>query len=398
MPPLARDICIPAQYYLIRKGIPMQSNGKSRISADQLCADLALFVLFIIQFVTHRFTPFMMDDFWYSTNLATGEPLDSFMDIIEGQIWHYLNWGGRSITHGILQLTLMSGEFAADIINMSMTLLLSYMICILCNKRDLFTFGCAAVLTVSLNANVQYSMVWQAGVVNYVYSTVWILAFLRQYLRALEQPQAPALPLCTWWMIPLGLITGWSNENMGPACFAGTVMVMIYVVHNLKEKLPLWMLTGSISSLLGSILVILAPGNFVRSATIAPMSLGETLYARLFSMLRAGTDYLFPSVLFMTVLILIYTFGMKQKLIITDYLLLAIAVLSYGAMALSPHYPDRATFGTMVLCIILILRLINRILILKPLGRKAIYAGMASLWLFALLTFLNLLLWMQPVP
>ena len=54
--------------------------------------------------------PFMMDDIWYSekliSNEASGIPITSFKDIIESQIWHYYNWGGRSITHGLLQILL----------------------------------------------------------------------------------------------------------------------------------------------------------------------------------------------------------------------------------------------------------------------------------------------------
>jgi len=82
-----------------------------------------LAILYLLQFMVHRYVPFMMDDLWYGTNLATGEPLHSLGDVVEGQVWHYLNWGGRSITHGILQITLMSGEWCADILNLLMTML-----------------------------------------------------------------------------------------------------------------------------------------------------------------------------------------------------------------------------------------------------------------------------------
>lgn len=74
----------------------------------------AIFLLAVVEFFMHRETAFMMDDIWYGTNLATGEPLRSLGDIVEGQIWHFMNWGGRSMTHAALQLTLMSGELAAD--------------------------------------------------------------------------------------------------------------------------------------------------------------------------------------------------------------------------------------------------------------------------------------------
>ena len=85
-------------------------------------------ILLVLLFLVHQQTQFMMDDEWYATNLVTGEKLQSFSDILESQKWHYDNWGGRSVTHGILQMTLMSGEFWANIFNMTATLLLVFMI------------------------------------------------------------------------------------------------------------------------------------------------------------------------------------------------------------------------------------------------------------------------------
>ena len=55
--------------------------------------------------------PFMMDDLWYAEKLVSTEgpsgiPITSFKDIVESQIWHFYNWGGRSVTHGLLQVLL----------------------------------------------------------------------------------------------------------------------------------------------------------------------------------------------------------------------------------------------------------------------------------------------------
>ena len=71
-------------------------------------------LLLLVMFVTHRAIPFMMDDLWYSTMLSDDTPISSISDIVKSQIWHYNNWGGRSMTHSILQLTLLAGELAAD--------------------------------------------------------------------------------------------------------------------------------------------------------------------------------------------------------------------------------------------------------------------------------------------
>ncbi len=351
-----------------------------------ICIWFGLFLLLAVALLYHFRTPFMMDDLWYSTNLATGEPLTGLSDVIEGQIWHYLNWGGRSITHGVLQLVLMCGDTLANLLNLGMTLWLAWMICILTGRRTLMTFFSANILLLALNANIQYSMVWQAGAVNYVYSSVWILIFIYTYLRAVSAPDKSDFPLVWLWILPLGLITGWSNENMGPACFLGTLMVLFYLRKFRKTNPPLWMLLGSLSSLAGSILVIVAPGNFVRSATIPDATLGETLYARIFSMLQAGMNYLFPSLLFLFICMAITYAGLKLKPTTEEVILFLIALLSYGAMILSPHYPDRATFGTMVICIVLILKLVIRIQNRIPGFTKYCNLALGMLWLYTLLT------------
>ena len=53
---------------------------------------------------------FMMDDEWYSTVLYADTPIRNLSDIIRAQIWHYFNWGGRSMAHALLQLILLAGE------------------------------------------------------------------------------------------------------------------------------------------------------------------------------------------------------------------------------------------------------------------------------------------------
>ena len=316
-------------------------------------------IIIILLFLAHRSVPFMMDDEWYATNLATGKPLQSLMDVLEGQVWHYFNWGGRSITHGILQLTLMTGELCADILNVAMTVLLAYMVCVVAGQKKGSDLLLALCLIISLNANVKMSMFWQSGLVNYIYSTVWILAFLLPYFRAADTPEKQDMPLITAWILPLGLITGWSNENMGPTCFVLAVLVILYRRFVHKCSVPLWMYLGAVASMIGSALVILAPGNFVRANAIQEMSLVEKLAERFFSMFRAGVDFLFPVCILIGLLLIIFVKHFHEKLRPGQILLLLGMVLSYGAMVLSPHYPDRATFGTMVLGVVFILTLLD---------------------------------------
>lgn len=324
---------------------------------EKVWIDAALAVLIMIGFIAQRRVPFMMDDEWYGTNLATGEVLRSLGDVIQSQVWHFMNWGGRCITHGVLQLTLMSGELCADILNLLMTLLLTCMVCHIIQKKDSLAFLLVHAMIYALNANLKMSMLWQAGTVNYVYSSVWILLFMWPFLRRLREAGGKPSPLAAYWLAPVGLMAGWSNENMGPVCFLLALAVIVYVKRWQKGRIESWMISGAVSSFAGSVLVVAAPGNFVRSAEIAHQAIGERFY----SMLTAGVDFLLPSALCTVTAVLIKLVCLKNGLDRVQWALAVMAVLSYGAMVLSPHYPDRATFGTMVLCIALFVSVLGDI-------------------------------------
>ena len=325
-------------------------------------------VTVLVLYVTHRDTRFMMDDLWYSTMLSDDTPITSFRDIVISQIWHYNNWGGRSMTHGILQLTLLAGETAADLLNLVMTFLLAWMICLVAENRKLPVFFAAVALPLGLNANWRMSMFWQAGAANYLYITVFILAFAHCYLRELpeqeetEGAERKKLPGITFWIVPLGTLAGWSNENMGPAVWILSLVVILGVLKE-KKKLPLWMVLGNLACLAGSVMVVAAPGNFVRNGQVGDSQKGMLwrLFLRSYHECRAALEFLFPALLVLIfILVLAKSVGgirPGRK----NALLMFCALLSWGAMFLSPHYPDRAAFGTMVLLICVILSMAGKI-------------------------------------
>ncbi len=305
-------------------------------------------------------TDFMMDDEWYSTLLYSDTPIQNISDILHAQIWHYFNWGGRSMAHGLLQLILLCGEHWADIFNTIMTLLLSWLICKVSGRRGLPYFLAAMGMILGLNANWRMSMFWEAGAANYLYMAGFLLAYLYCYLHYEDRGERK-LPGITLWILPLGLIAGWSNENMGPAVWIVSLLVMLFRRKDHK-KIPVWMYLGNISCLAGSILMIAAPGNFVRSEETAENTRGLlwNLYLRCYSEAKGAFEYLFPTLVLTAVLLVICAGILKEKIGKENVLLLVGALLSWGAMILSPHYPDRASFGTMVLLICVILSLAGK--------------------------------------
>lgn len=339
-----------------------------------------------VMYITHREVPFMMDDLWYSTLLYEETPIVSVSDIFKAQVWHYNNWGGRSMTHTILQLILLMGENVADILNIVFTALLAWMICLVSGKRKLPAFFAALSMIIGLNANWKLSMFWQSGAANYLYITVFILAFAYCYLREIPDgetaDEVKELPGIIIWILPLGLLTGWSNENMGPALWLMSLAV-IWLVWRKRKKIRLWMIFGNVSCLLGSILCIAAPGNFVRSNEVASESYGTLwkLFLRGYGEATAALNYLFPTLLVLGTVILVAKYVLKLSLGRKNILLLLTAFLSWGAFVLSPHYPDRATFGTMVLCICVILSLGKKIIEERSELLNPLMVGVAVIWL-----------------
>lgn len=344
-------------------------NGRKTKKLLLGMSGILVLVYGIVVYLTNRYVPFMMDDDWYATLLYDETPIRTLGDILRAQIWHYHNWGGRSVTHTILQLTLLAGEQFADVMNVMMLFLLAAVSCLVAENRRFLSFFAGLSMILGLNANWKMSMFWQAGAANYLYITGFILLFLYCYLREIRETEQAAeasfakrLPGITFWIVPLGVIAGWSNENMGPAVWVCSLLVILLKVRE-KRRPALWMILGNVSCLAGSVLMIAAPGNFVRSAEVPSAGYGALwqLFLRCYAESEALLEYLFPTVLVLLAVLFVGKAVMGIAVGRRNLLLLLCALLSWGAMLLSPHYPDRATFGTMLLLICVILSMAGKI-------------------------------------
>lgn len=340
-----------------------------------------LVVSVIMIYVVNSKIPFMMDDLWYSTKLSSETPISSFADIAESQVWHYNNWGGRSMAHGLLQMILLCGEGFADVLNVVVTFVLAALICRVAGSRRLPVLLGAVGMLLGLNANWKMSMFWQSGAANYLYITIFVLLFLACYLREAEGVTGD-LPGITLWMIPLGLFAGWSNENMGPAVWVISAIVIGLRAKD-KQGVKLWMLLGNLTCLIGSVLMIAAPGNFVRSNEAAANGYGVlwNCFLRCYAESKAAMEFLFPTLLILGFLLFISKGVLQIPIGRKNSLLMLCALLSWGAMVLSPHYPDRAAFGTMVLLICTILSLVKEIARKRADAVPWLFGGAVLVWL-----------------
>ena len=343
-----------------------------------LFAILSLITIAVI-YMQHTYIPFMMDDIWYQSKLSSDEPISSFKDIIESQIWHYNNWGGRSIAHGLLQIILMLGEEIADILNVIATMVLSVIISKMANVKIQYGVFGALAMMFGFNPNWRMSMFWQAGAANYLYMSIFVFLFLYCYISENDHKKLYGI---TFWIVPLGLFAGWSNENIGPTLWCISALVIATEIWK-KHKIAIWMILGNVSCFVGSALMILAPGNSVRSNEVASNEYGFlwNLFLRCYAESKAVLEYLFPLVLLTIFMIAICKGILQIELGKTNIYLLLGALLSWGAMVLSPHYPDRATFGTMIFLVCANLSMMKKVCIEKEKAYWWFVMGIVFIWL-----------------
>lgn len=326
-----------------------KENAK-KITLEAVVFIALILALVVLEFIANRRLKFVQDDLWYMTNIVTGKPLANLADIYESQYWHFFNWGGRSVNHAVLQLVLMTGELCADILNVLVSLFLSFIVMKYVGRRSISIFLFVHAAKIAFNPTCVLNMFWESGSVNYLYSTCWIFGFLYFYVRLFEDKKYKNI-----YMIPiisiLGIMTGWSNENMGPGAFVIATGIVAYHLIK-KKKVPAWTYFGCLFSLTGSILVVVAPGNFVRGSLVQE-TLIQKIQNHTITLAEATMGFIFAAMLVTVILALIYRFVVDKKFDAKQIVMAIYLIIADGAMILSPMYPARATFGVMMLAILL---------------------------------------------
>lgn len=227
---------------------------------------LVLLAIFAIMLVLNHLMPLHRDDYDYSLVWLTSEHIGSFTDVIESCYRHYLYHGGRMVTVFGLVLFLWLGKFIFDVVNALMfTALIALIYCHARREVRLLEPGilaAVALLTWLALPHFGEVAVWKSGSTVYLWSAVPVLLFLLPYNLYNKAPWAHKRAYLAPLMLLLGVLAGWSVENLGVTVCAISVGLCGY--HYARKNLPLWMGAGAIGAVIGLVGLIGAPGNYVR--------------------------------------------------------------------------------------------------------------------------------------
>ena len=228
---------------------------------------LILLGIFLLMLVLNYLMPLHRDDYDYSLVWMTTEHVGSLQDVVQSAYRHYLLHGGRMFTVFCLDIFLWLGKFTFDIANALMFTALVVLM-YFHGRRAVELRQEPLILAVTgLLAWLSFPhfgevAVWKSGSTVYLWSAVPVALFLLPYNITLAKGQDV---LGKWAILPLfllGIIAGWSVENLAVTVVALTAGICWYLRR--QEKLAGWMPAGTVGALLGLIGLVGAPGNFVR--------------------------------------------------------------------------------------------------------------------------------------
>lgn len=300
-------------------------------------------IVFLVIFTLNCLTPWVADDYAYATS-------HSILDIFSNEYIQYMNWGGRSVAHILARFFLMIPKIIFNLMNSLCFLVLTIAIYLHAIGRKEwnhpYIFLCIVCLIILFVPSFGQTILWLTGSCNYLWMSTFIFVFLLPFRLNLDakNPSLHMISLCI-----LGILAGWSNENSG----GGVILMMLLMIgYRLIKHYPIkHYVIAMLFSCIGFILMILAPGNYVRADELV---VDMQVYDYVHKLLNLMDVYFSASEGLLVVLIgiicgVVLTFALKIKSssIVSALMNTVVGIAVVFAMVLTPVtiYFDRSMFG-----------------------------------------------------
>lgn len=250
-----------------------------RISFEPAGSDKIAYFLLLGLFVfiagLSYFLPYQRDDFLYAFIWNTPRRIHSLTDIAESLRIHYLTWGGRLVPVFIMQYFQLIGKGFFAVVNGLMytaLVLLIYWHALGRISRKLNSYVVSIIIVGSWFALPDYAFtaIWACGTANYLWPAVLILWTLLPYHVSLinaedEAAKSDSGVFKALGMFVLACVASLTMENAVLTMCLALVCMTFYAYRSGCWRG--WMLAGTLGSIIGTGILLLAPGNFARVAT-----------------------------------------------------------------------------------------------------------------------------------
>ncbi|MBR1524216.1 MAG: hypothetical protein IJ641_07160 [Lachnospiraceae bacterium] len=347
-------------------------------------ASLGIFAAFgALMYFKSRLIPKYADDYPYSFiwegehngNLAFGEKdykrVKSLSDLARSQWSHYLTWDGRTIAESLVQLFLISDDKKYFDLANTTVMMAQLLVCASMGEGRLvgpWSITPAKALLLSAGfffcaPHLIATCFWLTGSMNYLWMGLLQSLFVLPYSLNYHDS---GIKVPSGLIFLQGLLAGWSTETGAGAALMASVMAILNARS--RGRVPGWMVWGMAGAITGLMLLLLAPGN--REKLRIEKEESDTLPGSLDEMLPGyvPADYMYTPLMFklwfrdgfmatiirelplqIPVLIWFMRGGMARPAEARYVLALeAITLCIPSVMMLSPEYPRRATYPSII--------------------------------------------------
>jgi hypothetical protein len=323
----------------------------------------AIILTALLVVVMNILTPKMADDFIWEYISGTSQKVQSPSDIILS-VYHYYTGGyeagftgGRIVPVILTQLFVMIGK---PFFNVANAIAYTVLILLMCfhitggKKMNIILYGAVNIFLWYFVPSWGENFLWLTGSCFYVWPTIIILLFLVPLRRmSIDKKYRINILLSILYFI-LGLLAGLSYENAAAALFFLLLAyVAVKVAH--KETFALFEILGTIGFLAGFIILLAAPGNYVRLNTYEVVK-EYGFFTRLLIRFFYTTNIFIKYGLLLAGLSVITGFELlvhqKRHLNIFSFLYLLAGIVSAYSMVLSPVFIERVFFPVTIFLVI----------------------------------------------
>ena len=315
------------------------------------CGWIGILCIFGIMYYFVFTTPMVLDDFKYVMETGT------FSNMFAAEYDQYFTRTGRSVAHLMTRVLVLSPDWLhhAAIPLFMVGIVISSIIIVhgISWKSQFkfinvfFIFALIWISTPGFGA----AFLWTTGSANYSWTLFLVLFCMAQYRLLLDRRMSDDTAAPAWqsyFMPVLGICAGWTNENTGIlACFFA-IGVILYLRYN-RKPVPMWAYVTAVAILLGFVMMMIAPGNFVRYSWPAFHAFREQPYMSRFVMFVSRTLHVFTymwipiAIVFAIVLAKDWNRSFFiRKSHVYGCIFLLFALMAIGALFFSPPPPLRA--------------------------------------------------------
>jgi hypothetical protein len=321
-------------------------------------------VSFIAIYIYNVLTPQMSDELQFDASLY-----NSVLDIIKLVYQSYMTWNGRSVVQFIMNCFLMTPKWFFNIMNSFCFVLLTVLMYLNIEGRK--KYDCFIYLLINLaiwqfGVSFDQTILWESGACNYLWGAVIILGFVTLYRYKLNNIDSVKHGrILAILLFIFGIMAGWCNENTSGG---GILLVLLalcryifYSKENGKTKIKSWMISGLIGMLCGFGMMVMAPGNSIRTEAVTEDENTGVLaiVGRFLKINTAVETYLF--MLLVVAIILCCYLILKNHTLISmiNAIFYAVASIATAYVLILTATPmDRAYFGASLFMIIACVQMI----------------------------------------